>query len=262
MEVKMNKKLEFNTALTSLIELAAANANTLTTKQIENAFEGIIDKDMMEHVYEYLIENKVVIKGYIEPLKSSDTTTSSGTDTEYKESATEQAYINMYMNELNDIPDVSLPEELELIRQAYSGDTKAKDKLIEINLKRVVSIANKYTGKSIPTSDLIQEGNMGLIEGVATFNDDISIASFNSHIDKCIEYAIQGVIDEEIDAGRIGKHLADRANALDRFSTEFAKENGREATLEELAYGMGLPEEEIRNILKYSLDALNSTGEE
>lgn len=258
----MNKKLEFNTALTSLIELAAANANTLTTKQIENTFEGIIDKDMLEYVYEYLIENKVVIKGYIEPLKSSADSTSSDDDTKYKESATEQAYINMYMDELNDIPEISLADELELIRQAHDGNTKAKDKLIEIKLMRVVGIANKYTGKSIPTSDLIQEGNLGLIEGVATFNDDISIVAFNAHIDKCIERAIQSIIDEEIDAGRIGKHLADRANALDRFSTEFAKENGREATLEELAYGLGLPEEEIRNILKYSLDALNSTGEE
>jgi RNA polymerase primary sigma factor len=166
------------------------------------------------------------------------------------------------MDDLKDIPEVSLPEELELIRQAYDGNTRAKDKLIEINLMRVIGIVNKYTGKSIPTSDLIQEGNLGLIEGVATFNDDISIVAFNAHIDKCIEHAIQSVIDEEIDAGRISKHLADRANALDRFSTEFAKENGREATLEELAFGMGLPEEEIRNILKYSLDALNSTGEE
>ncbi|MBQ4069311.1 MAG: hypothetical protein IJC76_08670 [Lachnospiraceae bacterium] len=93
---------------------------------------------------------------------------------------------------------------------------------------------------------------------------ELAAANANTLTTKQIEneFAIQSVIDEEIDAGRIGKHLADRANALDRFSTEFAKENGREATLEELAYGMGLPEEEIRNILKYSLDALNSTGEE
>ena len=259
----MDKKLEFNTALAGLIETAAANSNSLTTEQIEEAFEGILDKNMLEHVYEYLVENQVTIKGYISPVNLSEETISSNSDNdEYKESATEQAYINMYMSELEDIMLVSLEEELTLIRLAMQGDVKSKDKLVEINLKRVIKIVENYKGKGIPTSDLIQEGNLGLIEGVATFDGDESLVAFHSHISKCIEHAIQSVIDEEIDAGRVGKHLADRANALDRFSTEFAKENGREATLEELAQGMGLPEDEIRNILKYSLDALNSTGEE
>lgn len=253
----MDKKLEFNTALASLIELAAANSNTLTTEQIEDAFKDILNKDMIEYVYEYLVENKITIKGYIAPINSTDTT-----QEEYKESATEQAYIDMYLEELKDIMEVSPEEELTLIQLSLDGDTKSKDKLVEINLTRVIDIVNQYKGRGISTSDLIQEGNLGLIEGVATFNEDISVAAFKNHIDKCINLAIQSVIDEEIDAGRIGKHLADRANALDRFSTEFAKENGREATLEELAFGMGLPEDEIRNILKYSLDALNSTGEE
>ena len=258
----MNKKLEFNTALAGLIETAAANSNSLTTEQIEEAFTGILDKEMLEHVYEYLVENKISIIGYTKPLKSTEADASIDTETTYKESATEQAYINMYMSELEDIMLISLEEELTLIRLSMQGDVKSKDKLVEINLKRVIKIVEKYKGKGIPTSDLIQEGNLGLIEGVATFDGDESLVAFHSHITKSIEQAIQSVIDEEIDAGRIGKHLADRANALDRFSTEFAKENGREATLEELSLGMGLPEEEVRNILKYSLDALNSTGEE
>lgn len=259
----MDKKLEFNTALAGLIETAAANSNSLTTEQIENTFEGILDKDMLEHVYEYLVENKVTIKGYIAPVKLAEEDTTSNTeDVEYKESATEQSYINMYLSELDDIMLLSPEEELALITLAKQGDIKSKDKLVEINLKRVINVVDEYKGKGIPTSDLIQEGNLGLIEGIATYNGEESLTEFHNHLIKYINTAIQSVIDEEIDAGRIGKHLADRANALDRFSTEFAKENGREATLEELAFGMGLPEEEIRNILKYSLDALNSTGDE
>ncbi len=259
----MDKKLEFNAALAGLIETASANSNSLTTTQIEDAFMDIIDNDMLEHVYEYLVENKISIKGYITPVKiSEESTVANDEDDTYKESATEQAYIDMYLTELDDIMLLSDEEELSLIKLALDGDIKSKDKLVEINLKRVIKIAEKYKGKGIPTSDLIQEGNLGLIEGVATYDAEESLVAFHSHISNCIECAIQSVIDEEIYAGRIGKHLADRANALDRFSTDFAKENGREATLEELAIGMGLPEDEVRNILKYSLDALNSTGEE
>lgn len=256
----MDKKLEFNEALSSLIELAAGNGNSLTTEQIDAAFEGIIDNpDMLEHVYEYLVENKISITGYISPVSVSEESAETVPD---EESATEQNYINMYLTELDDIIPLNDDEVIELIKNAADGDTPSMDKLVEINLRLVVELTENYKTKGVHTSDLIQEGNIGLISAIASYDGLPDINLFNEHLVKYINEALKNAVDEEIGADRIGQHLADRANALDNFSTAFAKEHEREATLEELAEGMGLPEDEVRNILKYSLDALNSTGEE
>lgn len=287
----MDKRSEFNEALSALIELAAANGNTLSTAQIQDAFHGILtDESMLEHVFSYLMENKIHITGYIPPLSESlseaDSADAEGPkefktpkenvspkevetskesvspDKNVSDTATEQAYIQMYLTELEDILPLTPQEETELLRQSMEQDLAAKDKLVELNLKLVIEECQNFKGKGVPTSDLIQEGNLGLLEGVATYDGNIDLPSFHRHLRIHIQQALQNALDEEIGAERIGRHLADRANALSHFSTEFAKEHEREATIEELAAGMGLSEDEIRNIIKYSLDALNSTGEE
>lgn len=259
----MDKKYEFNEALAALIELAASSNNKLTTKEIDDAFEGIIDNpDMLEHVYEYLVENRISITGYVAPIKLNVENDEPESLKDEIDSATEQAYINMYLAELEDILPLTMAEEEALIEQAIKSHTPSKDKLVEVNLRLVINMIDNYKGKGVATSDLIQEGNLGLLSGVSTYNGPISATEFHKHLKLAICDALDDALNEEIGASRIGRHLADRANSLDKFSTEFAKENGREATLEELAKGLSLSEEDVRSVMKYSLDALNSTGEE
>ncbi len=265
----MDKRREFNEALADLMELAATNGNKLATEEIDSMFEGIIDdKSMLEHVYEYLVENKVTITGYVKSLSSDDLADAaseiipSDDKKDYTESATEQAYIDMYLSELEDIMPATKEEEEALIAESLNGSTKAKDRLVELNLSYVIEIVENFRGEGVHTSDLIQEGNLGLIQGIATYDGKPELDYFKMHLKDNILTALNNALDEEIGASRIGRHIADRANALDRFCVEFAKEHEREATLAEISEGMALPEEEIRNIMKHSLDALNSDGEE
>lgn len=251
----MDKKLEFNKALSSLIEFAAANGNRLSTAQISSAFDGILEDDnMLEHVFSYLAENKIAVTGYVNPLSESETSD--------RESAAEQSYIAMYLTDLEEIAPASAEEESALLKLAAENPVAARDRLTELNLRLVMEELEAFQGKGVATSDLIQEGNLGLMEGIATYQGSADISLFHSHLRDCIVYALQNALDEEIGAKRIGKHLADRANALEHFSAAFAKEHGRQATLEELAKEMGLSEDEVEAVIKHSLNALNSDGEE
>lgn len=264
----MDKKQKFNETLSSLIELAASNSNKLDVKQIEKAFEGILeDSDMLEHVYEYLVENKITLTGYISPLSlekedESEANIEIESNENFSPEENSEKILQMYLSEINNYEPITVAEEEELISLAMNNDKNAKDALTTHSLSIVVNIASSYKDCGIHVSDLIQEGNIGLLEGIETYSGNAHVEEFHNYIKDNIKNAIEAAIDENVSSDRIGRHLADRANALDNFSTSFAKKNGREPSVEELAKGLSISTDEVYNIIKYSLDALNSNGEE
>ena len=131
-----------------------------------------------------------------------------------------------------------------------------KKRLSEANLRLVVSIAKRYVGRGMLFLDLIQEGNLGLIEGIMNYDHSLD---FDTFVGTYIEKAMQDAIDEELSINRISNHAAERANAISDATTELAQKLGREATLEELCEYMSLSEDEIRDVMKMSLDAMTIT---
>ena len=108
-------------------------------------------------------------------------------------------------------------------------------------------------GQGVKRGDLIQEGNLGLIEAIMNYDHK---TDFDEFIVKFIENAMKDAIDEELGMNRIAEHAADRANAISDATTELAQKLGREATIEELCEYMSLSEDEIRDVMKMSLDAM------
>ncbi len=255
----MDKKLEFNEALSALIEFATVvNGNEVTTEIVHTYFDNILDnEEMYDAVYKYLAESKIKITDKDIPLSSSATESNDnhGSHEHHHDepSEEEKMFLEMYMKDLNDIPAVSPEKKSLLIEKGCRGDRDAFSSLIEACLPQVVTIAESYMDKGVKKSDLIQEGNLGLIEGIMSydFEDD-----FDSFVEKFIKRAMQDAIDEELGMHRIAKHAADRANAISDATTTLAEKLGREATIEELCEYMSLSEEEIRDIMKMSLDAM------
>lgn len=252
----MSKKLEFNEALSALIEYATVNGNEVSTETVHTYFDGILDnEDMYDAVYKYLAESKIKITdkeitinapesecGHLEHSHCLD-----------EPSEEEKMFLEMYMRDLDDIPDVSPEQKALLIEKGCRGDRTAFNDLIEACLPQVVAITEKFLNKGVKKSDLIQEGNLGLIEGIMNYNFS---GDFDSFVEKYIENAMQDAIDEELGMHRIAEHAADRANAISDATTALAEKLGREATIEELCEYMSLTEEEIRDIMKMSLDAM------
>lgn len=277
----MDKKQLFNEALSAIVQLASAQNNTLSLDDIHSAFEGIIEDDSLyEYIFNYLAENKIAIEGYIntQPVQNKADSSldsenaSNPDDTEPADTTTddnlERAYVEMYMEELKYIP---VPDETrisELLPDHFKKDKCATDQLTECLLHNVVNISREYTGRGVTTADLIQEGNLGLVEGIGSYTNDneellslakdviLSYDNFMNHINDAIRNAIENAIDEQTSSTRLGRHVADRANALDHASTELAKKLDRQPTLSELAKHLGLDEAEVERVMKMSLDAL------
>lgn len=268
----MDKKLEFNEALSALIEYATVNGNEVSTDTVHQYFDDILDsEEMFEAVYKYLTESKVKITDRdtinvdaTNTTASSNECSSSCSDDAHPScmdelSEEEKLFLDMYMNDLGNIPEIDSEDKALLIEKGCRGDKEAFSQLAEVYLPMVITIADKYTGKGVKRNDLISDGNLGLIEAIMSY--DFS-RDFDDYVTACIEHSMQLAIDEELGMHRIAEHAADRANAISDATTALAEKLGREATIDELCEYMALSEEEIRDIMKMSLDAMTAVPPE
>lgn len=261
------KKSQFHEALSFLVESANINNGTLTIDEIKSALDDVItDDSMYQLVYDYLLENKISINGYIPVAKKSTTSGSSeevinisniNIPTEENDNK-EQTFLNMYYDDLENIITLSAEEECILLQKLLkdSLDKTTINNLIEANLKTVLSLAESFRDKGVSHGDLLQEGNLGLMEGIMTYKGNTAISEFHSHIENTIKNALNDAILDQNTSSRITSHAADRANELDRASITLSKELDRTPTLEELAKYLSLPEDEVERIMKMSLNAL------
>ncbi len=250
----MDRKLEFNKALSNLVELAAEKSNTLTMDEIHNAFNGIIeDESLYNHIFKYLAENKISITEYIDNNSSKQ---QSGAD-----SLLEKKFVEMYKSELSSIETAGREEHALLLERFLNGEDVFNE-ISEKNLHLVMDIIPEYSGEPVTTGDLIQEGNLGLIEGILNYKGANDIDEFHSHLKSYIHNAIKDAIDEQNSAERVGKHAADRANALDHAAVQLAEDLERQPTLSELSDYLSLPEDEVEKVMKMSLDALTLDGDD
>ena len=261
----MDKKTLFNNALTKLVEFAATKENIIAISDVKSFFDGIIDDDSQYHfIYDYLTTNKIIIEGIsspedikdVEEEKSFEEEFNNVSDTDYSiDSETEMSFVNMYMAEMGSIPPVSDEEKKRLVKDLLNGDTSVVNRIIESKLKDVAEIASTYRGKGVSFGDLIQEGNIGLMVAISDYNDNLG--DFDEYINKCIINTIKSTINDEINSDRIGQHLADKLNQLDKATKTLSEKLGHVPEISELSKEMGLDEDEVSILLKTSLDTLS-----
>ena len=164
--------------------------------------------------------------------------------------------VRMYLKEIGQVRLLTADEEIELAQQIAQGSKAAKDKLTEANLRLVVSIAKKYSGRGLHILDLIQEGNTGLIRAVDKF-DYTKGNKFSTYATWWIRQAITRAIADQARTIRVPVHMVEVINKTTRCNRKLVQELGREPTLEEVAQELNLPVEKIIEANRTAADTLS-----
>jgi len=277
MENKSNKKESKKVTAKGLIE-KGKKQGSLTLAEIMEAFsETELDKDQIENLYETLgnlgievIENKtdkvdidfpqedeLDLDGLDESIVKDDTPMEiEEIDLSLPKGISIDDPVRMYLKEIGKIPLLKPHEEVELARRMHEGDELAKQRLVEANLRLVVSIAKRYVGRGMLFLDLIQEGNLGLIKAVEKF-DYVKGFKFSTYATWWIRQAITRAIADQARTIRIPVHMVETINKLIRVSRQLLQELGRDPKPEEIAKEMEMTEDKVREIMKIAQDPVS-----
>ena len=164
--------------------------------------------------------------------------------------------VRMYLKEIGKINLLSTEEELEIAQKIAQGDESAKKKMIEANLRLVVSVAKHYLGRGMQLLDLIQEGNMGLLKAVEKF-DYTKGYKFSTYATWWIRQSITRAVADQARTIRIPVHMVETINRVSRTSRALVQELGREPTLSEISEQLGIPEDKIAEVVKIAQDPVS-----
>ena len=164
--------------------------------------------------------------------------------------------IKMYLREIGQVPLLTHDEEIEYAKRAYEGDEEASQKLIESNLRLVVSIAKKHTNRGLKLLDLIQEGNIGLMKAVEKFEYTKGY-KFSTYATWWIRQAITRAIADQARTIRIPVHMVETINKLVRVQRQLVQELGRDPQPEEIAKEMNIEVEKVREIQKIAQEPVS-----
>ena len=161
--------------------------------------------------------------------------------------------VRLYLREIGKIPLLNAEEELALAHRVVAGEKKAKDKMAEANMRLVVSIAKRYSGRGLDFLDLIQEGNTGLLRAVEKFDPDKGF-KFSTYATWWIRQAITRAIADQARTIRIPVHMVETINKLLRTQRRMTQELNREPTIEELAKELEMEPEKVEYVMKIKQD--------
>lgn len=161
--------------------------------------------------------------------------------------------VRLHLREIGKIPLLNAEEELALAKKVISGDKRAKDKMAEANMRLVVSIAKRYSGRGLDFLDLIQEGHTGLLRAVEKFDPDKGF-KFSTYATWWIRQAITRAIADQARTIRIPVHMVETINKLLRTQRRMTQELNREPTIEELAKELEMEPEKVEHVIKIKQD--------
>lgn len=181
----------------------------------------------------------------------------------------------LYLDEIEAIPPCDAAENASLAVALANGDKQAKNRLIEGNLKTVMTYTKDYLGKGVTVNDLIQEANMALMMAVENYGAlavsvmaertgqeaHLAEGAFEQFLERKIKEALNTAVENQETEQKVEEKVLARVNVLKDISQNLAEELGREATVEELAERMKMTADEIRDIMKLTLEAMSVTGD-
>lgn len=233
------EQLIFAQTLEQLKETARLQENMLTSEQIQESFEEMkLNEAQLSLIHEYLQKNHI---GIDEPGKADENLTQEDIN-----------YLNIYLDELKELPAVSDGEKRAVMMSALTQDITACNKLVEIFLPQVVEIAKLYAGQGALVEDLIGEGNVALASAVTMLDCVESIDEVEGFLGKMIMDAMQDFIGEDSDNRGLDEKVLEKVNLINDKAKEMADELLRKVTIAELAKEMEIEEDEIKEAIRLS----------
>ena len=246
----------------ALLEQGKA-AGKLTTKDITDALEELdFDVDQLNSFYDNCESLNIEI---VEDM-SLDADLKLGLDATLTDNDLELALstegiaiddpVKIYLKEIGRVPLLSMDEEIVLAQKMAEGDSYAKKRLSEANLRLVVSIAKKYVGRGMQFLDLIQEGNLGLIKAVEKF-DYTKGFKFSTYATWWIRQAITRAIADQARTIRIPVHMVETITKVKKVTSQLLHENGHDPSPEEIAEKLNMPVDKVREIMRVAQDPVS-----
>ena len=254
---EINSKLE---ALIAQLVKKSAKQKMLDQQEVLDAVEESGLYEQLEEIYTRLAAAKVAVTVKDEPAdddiwattEEDEETLLAEQDTSYLDDISDDS-VRLYLREIGKIPLLTAEEELALANRVVAGDKKAKDQMAEANMRLVVSIAKRYSGRGLDFLDLIQEGNTGLLRAVEKFDPSKGF-KFSTYATWWIRQAITRAIADQARVIRIPVHMVETINKLLRTQRRMTQELNREPTIDELAKEMEMEPEKIEYVMKIKQD--------
>ena len=268
------EKDDFLKKLEKLVELAKGKHNTLDAGEINDFFAGdSLSPEQMDHIYSYLENRNIdVVPELDEKMLSEESALLDDLDLDLDldddsfMKDTEEAEIDldavdllegigtedpvrMYLKEIGTVPLLTADEELQLAQRKAEGDEAAKERLIEANLRLVVSIAKRYTGRGMSFLDLVQEGNLGLIKGVEKF-DYTKGYKLSTYATWWIRQSVTRALADQARTIRVPVHMVETINKMSKMQRKLTLELGYEPSVTELAEALDMTEDKVMEIMQ------------
>lgn len=248
----MAGQTDFLESIRELERIAQTNGNQLSMEEIESYFADMhLAEKQLDYICRYLESHQI----YVENRVARGQDEFLDEDVETKGDPLDEEMVSLYVKETESASHLSDDQETMIVRKLMNGDENARNLLIEANLTYAVELAREYTGQGLLLSDLIQESNIGLMVAVNDFEPSLD-RNFAVYKEKVMRQHIENALEEYNQSTRSAMKMASRVNELNEIATAFAKEYEREAKPGELAQRMGITEEEVKELMKVSLDAI------
>ena len=269
---EMSPELKLKKAFEAILEKGKAKGSLKNSEIMELLEDVEYESEQLEKLYDLLEASGVDISAVmditpeLDDLKDEEEVEAleTGEDMEQMlqgEGLALEDHVRMYLKEIGKVPLLSGDEELVLAQQMIEGETEAirenaKQKLVEANLRLVVSIAKRYVGRGMFFLDLIQEGNLGLMKAVEKFDYNKGF-KFSTYATWWIRQAITRAIADQARTIRIPVHMVETINKVLRVSRQLLQELGHEASAEEIAEVMNIPVEKVRETMKIAQEPVS-----
>ena len=262
------EKSTFLEKLKKLVELGKGKHNALDVTEINNFFTGDdLSTEQMEQIYSYLENHGIDVIPVIDDnllaedpllldeddderfMKDSDEDDIDLDAIDLLEGIGTEDPVRMYLKEIGTVPLLSADEEMELAKRKAEGDEQAKERLIEANLRLVVSIAKRYTGRGMSFLDLVQEGNLGLIKGVEKF-DYTKGYKLSTYATWWIRQSVTRALADQARTIRVPVHMVETINKMSKMQRKLTLELGYEPSVAELAEALDMSEDKVMEIMQ------------
>ena len=261
------EKKDFLQKLEKLLEFARSRHNALDAGEINDFFAGdSLNPEQMDQIYSYLEGRGVDVVPVIdESVLNEDAILLDDLDDSFMKDGDEEEIdieavdllegigtedpVRMYLKEIGTVPLLSADEELRLAKKKAEGDEYAKERLIEANLRLVVSIAKRYTGRGMSFLDLVQEGNLGLIKGVEKF-DYTKGYKLSTYATWWIRQSVTRALADQARTIRVPVHMVETINKMSKMQRKLTLELGYEPSVTELAEALEMSEDKVMEIMQ------------